>query len=277
VDDQLYIEKVTPESELYCRIAGVTAEVKNPLESCLAKPATKLVAISDPRRIERLLPDLSEEFAQTLYVTQSIPEFVELANPAISKGRALHLVAERLGIPRHAVMAFGDGLNDLEMLREAGWGVAMGQAPSALREAADEVTLSIDEDGVAGIVHDDVGRLDVAVDEPGCVQGCERVGHLRKHLERRSTVVARSPGVERFTIDVLGGDPRVAVGDAVAHKACDAGQATFTERGKLVPVALRKPGSRVLHDLERDGEPVGLPGRQPRGALSAGAKPAHPW
>ena len=152
VDDQLYIEKVTPESELYCRIAGVTAEVRNPLESCLAKPATKLVAISDPRRIERLLPDLSEEFAQTLYVTQSIPEFVELANPAISKGRALHLVAERLGIPRHAVMAFGDGLNDLEMLREAGWGVAMGQAPSALREAADEVTLSIDEDGVAVVL-----------------------------------------------------------------------------------------------------------------------------
>ena len=67
----------------------------------------------------------------------------------------------------------------------------------------------------------------------------------------------------------------MTIGDAVTDKASDAGEATFAERGKLGPVALWKPSARVLHDLERDGQPVGLPGRQPGGALSAGTKPAE--
>jgi Cof subfamily protein (haloacid dehalogenase superfamily) len=152
VRDQLYIERVSAESELYCRIAGVEARVSDPLEACLTHPATKLVAIAEPGTIDRLMPIALERFGAELYVTRSIPEFLEFANPNISKGRALHELARRLDIPRQAIVAFGDGLNDLEMLREAGWGVAMGQAPLALREAADEVTAPVEADGVAAVL-----------------------------------------------------------------------------------------------------------------------------
>ena len=55
----------------------------------------------------------------------------------------------RIGVDAAAVVAFGDGLNDHEMLTWSGWGVAMGNAEPVTRELADEVTASNDEDGVA--------------------------------------------------------------------------------------------------------------------------------
>jgi hydroxymethylpyrimidine pyrophosphatase-like HAD family hydrolase len=58
-------------------------------------------------------------------------------------------VAAELGVHRDDVLAIGDGRNDLEMLRWAGRGVAMGQAPDVVKDAADAVTASWDEDGVA--------------------------------------------------------------------------------------------------------------------------------
>ncbi len=152
VQDRLYIERVSPESDLYCRIAGVEASLARPLEACLTHPATKLVAIADSGTIDGLMPLARERFGADLYVTRSIPEFLELANPNISKGRALHELGRRLGIAPADIVAFGDGLNDLEMLREAGWGVAMGQAPQALQEAADEVTTRVEDDGVAVVL-----------------------------------------------------------------------------------------------------------------------------
>ena len=74
---------------------------------------------------------------------------VELNTPTANKGVALLALGERLGLAREQVMAIGDGLNDLEMLRAAGHAVAMGDSPPELLEVADEVTLTADEDGVA--------------------------------------------------------------------------------------------------------------------------------
>ena len=65
------------------------------------------------------------------------------------KGVALRQLAEYLGVPMSATMAVGDGLNDLTMLREAGIGVAMANACDEAKAAADVITESCDEDGVA--------------------------------------------------------------------------------------------------------------------------------
>lgn len=59
---------------------------------------------------------------------------------------------ERLGLEREDVIACGDGLNDLSMIRYAGLGVAMANAQPEVKEAADVVTLSNDEDGVAEVI-----------------------------------------------------------------------------------------------------------------------------
>ena len=83
-------------------------------------------------------------------LTYSHPRgLLEISPAGVTKAVGLAEVAERLGIAAADVVAFGDMPNDLEMLRWAGHGVAMGNAHPMLRDVADEVTASNAEDGLA--------------------------------------------------------------------------------------------------------------------------------
>ena len=96
----------------------------------------------------RLMREFSERLPD-IAVTTSLPDNVELNHKNAHKGVALRQLAEYLGVPMSATMAMGDGLNDLTMLRDAGLGVAMANACEEAKAAADVLTLSCDEDGVA--------------------------------------------------------------------------------------------------------------------------------
>ena len=74
---------------------------------------------------------------------------IEVVAPEVHKGRALEAVVGHLGLSAADVVAFGDGLNDIEMLAFAGRGVAMGGAPPEVRAAAAAETESVNRDGVA--------------------------------------------------------------------------------------------------------------------------------
>ena len=75
--------------------------------------------------------------------------WLDLAPEGVSKASGLEWVCADLGVRRDHVLAIGDGRNDIEMLIWAGRGVAMGQAPQVVRDAADHVTGRVDEDGAA--------------------------------------------------------------------------------------------------------------------------------
>ena len=96
----------------------------------------------------QLLDQLQRDFPDMM-VTSSVPCNIEINYRQASKGQALLDLAARLGYGRENTMAFGDGLNDLSMIEAAGVGVAMENAEPALRDAADWITASNDEDGVA--------------------------------------------------------------------------------------------------------------------------------
>lgn len=85
-------------------------------------------------------------------VTGALDKNIEVNAGGVHKGAALLWLAKKLGISREEVMAFGDGLNDVRMLQEAGVGVAMANSIPAVLEAADMVTSSNDEEGVAKAV-----------------------------------------------------------------------------------------------------------------------------
>lgn len=82
-------------------------------------------------------------------VTSSIPNNLELNGKGVDKGKALLTLAGLLGLDRSQVMACGDSINDLAMLRAVGLGVAMGNAAPEIAAAADVRTACNDEDGVA--------------------------------------------------------------------------------------------------------------------------------
>lgn len=72
----------------------------------------------------------------------------ELINKAFNKGTAVHLLSEYTGIPIENTIAFGDSMNDLEMIEGAGLGICMGNGSEALKKIADEVCLPVKEDGL---------------------------------------------------------------------------------------------------------------------------------
>lgn len=111
--------------------------------------STKAVVIAEPPDAERYEREFRERLGERAYVTRSLPEFVEVLNPAVDKGAALRFVAAHLGIGLDAVTAIGDSWNDRPLLQAAGFGIAMGSAPAELRAEADAVVADVAGDGAA--------------------------------------------------------------------------------------------------------------------------------
>lgn len=113
---------------------------------------TKLVIVDHPDDVEGWLEEAREAFRGRLFVTRSLPHYVEIGGLEGTKASALKFLCGRWGIDPGRVLAFGDADNDIDMLRFAGRGVAVGGMTGEVREAADEVVPNVDEDGVAGYV-----------------------------------------------------------------------------------------------------------------------------
>ena len=92
------------------------------------------------------------ETFEGLYVTSSVPRYIEISHGSVCKRSALEWLAEKLDISQEQIAAFGDGENDLEMLQYAGFGVAMDNAVTLLKQAADFIAPSCNEDGVACVL-----------------------------------------------------------------------------------------------------------------------------
>jgi Cof subfamily protein (haloacid dehalogenase superfamily) len=154
MNDRFFVEHNSPEARFYARInAGLEVNVVGDLHRWLdeqggAEP-TKLVIVTEPSKTDEMLDTFTELYGSRLQVTKSHPRFTEFTNIECSKGRALAFLAEHCGIARDEVMAIGDGHNDLDMIRWAGFGVAMSTAPQAVLDAARLVCPPISEDGAA--------------------------------------------------------------------------------------------------------------------------------
>lgn len=123
-----------------------------PLDEVLDGPSVKFV-IRHPELAPEIVFDALRALGLSGYeATLSGAPFVEVMAEGVSKATGLARLCAHLGIDRADVLAFGDALNDVEMLRWAGRGVAMGGAAAAVRDAADEQTVSNDDHGVARVV-----------------------------------------------------------------------------------------------------------------------------
>jgi Cof subfamily protein (haloacid dehalogenase superfamily) len=119
------------------------------VDELVAEPVTRVI-IRDPSQSAEEFVQLAERLG--LHGTNysvGYTAWLDLAPEGVSKASALAEVAERLGVPQSRVLAIGDGRNDVEMLRWAGRGVAMGGAPLEVQQVADDVTEDVHRDGVA--------------------------------------------------------------------------------------------------------------------------------
>ena len=109
----------------------------------------KVMFIDEPERLNTIIANIPESFWEKYTFVKSTPFFLEILDPSVSKGNAVKLLAEKLGIKREEVICIGDGENDLSMIEYAGCGVAMDNAVSVVKEVAQFHTLSNNDHGVA--------------------------------------------------------------------------------------------------------------------------------
>jgi Cof subfamily protein (haloacid dehalogenase superfamily) len=152
VDDELYVSHETPESDAYAGFQHLVVHPVGDLQAWLPKAPTKLVCVGDPHALDELEVEMKARFAGRLFVSKSLPHFLEFASPAVDKGSGLDFAAERVGFSRERSVAFGDGENDVELIDWAGYGVAVANAHPKVLAAADFICPSVDEEGVAQVI-----------------------------------------------------------------------------------------------------------------------------
>lgn len=112
-------------------------------------PINKILIAAQPEYLQKIAPALHAPFDEIVTATFSAPFYFEFTDKGIDKAKASNTVFPEMGIHSENIIAFGDGHNDRSIIEYAGIGVAMGNAVDALKEIADDVTLSCDEDGIA--------------------------------------------------------------------------------------------------------------------------------
>lgn len=149
LDDSVYVAQKTVWSQLYDSRTGATSIPVGDLHQFDGQAPTKLQTITDPGLTNPWLEKFKSEFGNQLYITKTMPEYIEFMHPEVSKGKALSALAKRFGISKERIVAFGDSYNDETMFKASGFSIAMGNAVQLLKDCADYISSSNDEDGVA--------------------------------------------------------------------------------------------------------------------------------
>lgn len=118
------------------------------LKAIEGESIVKCMVVGEPDPLRELESELQVVLEGKAGVFRSEPFFLEIVPLGIDKAKGLKVLLERMGIEREEVIAFGDGYNDVTMIEFAGTGVAMGNATEEIKNAADMVTRSNNDDGI---------------------------------------------------------------------------------------------------------------------------------
>ena len=111
-------------------------------------PVTKLVTMGIPDAMDALRDSLLPRYGERAFIAKSLPNYLEMAAPGVSKAHGCALACAVAGVAEDATVAFGDGENDIEMLAWAGYSVAVAGGFAPLLQDADWICPPLDADGV---------------------------------------------------------------------------------------------------------------------------------
>ena len=124
-------------------------------------PLNKILTAGDPEYLQTHYKEMMEPFKNTLNCMFTSDFYFEFTAKGIDKAKALDTVLIPMGYKKEEMIAFGDGHNDASMIKYAGIGVAMANAVDDLKQIADEVTLSNEEDGIAHTLSKYIKEIDL--------------------------------------------------------------------------------------------------------------------
>ena len=136
-------------TELEARINGMELVFRDNFVEYVDFDITKCLLHGEPEVINELEKILNDKFGNELGIFKSEPFFLEIVPKDIDKAKSLSRLLKVLSLHKDECIAFGDGFNDISMLKYAGLGIAMSNASDAVKKSADYVAGSNDEDGIA--------------------------------------------------------------------------------------------------------------------------------
>ncbi|MBO0439658.1 Cof-type HAD-IIB family hydrolase [Candidatus Enterococcus ikei] len=122
---------------------------KDDLAAFVDFPLHKILVAAQPEYLQENWQKILAPFKESVSGVFSAPMYFEFTDQGIDKANALEQTLKPLGINPEHIISFGDGYNDLSLINYAGMGVAMGNAVDELKQAANHVTASNNEDGIA--------------------------------------------------------------------------------------------------------------------------------
>jgi Cof subfamily protein (haloacid dehalogenase superfamily) len=152
VRDELYVSAVSNAARDYAGFQQLEIHEVGNLLDWLAEPPTKLVCVGDPDELDGVELRLKQHFGKRLYISKSLPYFLEFAAAGVTKGSGLDFLAAHMGFTPEQTIAFGDGENDVELVEWAGYGIAVENAHAGVKAVADWICPSAEVQGVAQVL-----------------------------------------------------------------------------------------------------------------------------
>ncbi len=128
-------------------------KVDNLLEAVEEMPV-KCLLLGDGDYLEKVESEIRDKIGENANVFRSEPFFLEVVPKGIDKAASISELISKIGIKREETVAFGDGYNDVSMVKYVGLGVAMANGCDAIKEIADVVTADNNSDGIADVIND---------------------------------------------------------------------------------------------------------------------------
>jgi hydroxymethylpyrimidine pyrophosphatase-like HAD family hydrolase len=151
--DAIFMDQPHPRSGIFAEYGETSLVLVPDLLSDDLPPTAKILLHGTHQQLRSLRESLPpERLPEGVIVTSTTPDFLEFFDAQAGKGLALAALCRELSIPREAVIAIGDGENDIPLFQEAGLAIAMANAAAATRAAAVRVAPSNDEEGVAVVL-----------------------------------------------------------------------------------------------------------------------------
>lgn len=147
---QFYVtDKTGYKVDYECRNNRMACREVGNLAAFLCFAPIKILMSVLPEELPAIQKQIADFLPEELTVVQTAPFYLEVIPRRINKGQGIRDICTAIGISTKEVIAFGDAANDIPMLQTAGIGVAMGNAAQEVKQEADLVTLSNNEDGIA--------------------------------------------------------------------------------------------------------------------------------
>ncbi|MCM3603248.1 Cof-type HAD-IIB family hydrolase [Robertmurraya korlensis] len=153
-DESIVIEEPNEYADIEATITGLPMQIVDQFKATITEPVVKAMMLAHPDVLVDVEQTLVKEVGEEVSVFRSKPFFLEFTALNVTKGTSLHQLTQKLGIAAEEVIAIGDSYNDITMIEFAGLGVAMGNAPDAIKEIANHVTETNNNDGVAQVVEE---------------------------------------------------------------------------------------------------------------------------